>query len=199
MPVEIHWSRCNQQSSPHMRKRSLWLIPWMQILHAITWGLTVFMWLHLRFLQAILQEKCAETHRETQKECRAPFCTEACSTPVYYTPVSVHPTEGAEHCSSSGICEWVRLLAPCQSANSLRWALREMPMRKHHRPESGISEICVIGWECSHLPRAIRMVFQRKVCEDFLSTSCQATNTGLPGSFKGKTPPPPKKKKHPPK
>ena len=36
-----------------------------------------------------------ETHKKTQKRAKmhknAPLCTDACNTPVYYTPVSVHP------------------------------------------------------------------------------------------------------------
>ena len=43
------------------------------------------------FCRPFWQEK---TRRNAQKSAKAdtPFCTDACNTPVYYTPVSVHPT-----------------------------------------------------------------------------------------------------------
>ena len=45
------------------------------------------------FLQAILAGKKHEKARKRSKMHKnPPFCTEACNTLVYYTPVSVHPT-----------------------------------------------------------------------------------------------------------
>ena len=43
------------------------------------------------------RKKRTETHKKKSAKTRkmhknAPFCTDACNTPVYYTPVSVHPT-----------------------------------------------------------------------------------------------------------
>ena len=43
------------------------------------------------------RKKRTETHRKVLKRAQmhknVPFCTDACNTPVYYTPVSVHPIE----------------------------------------------------------------------------------------------------------